>query len=338
MSVFHTEPKLDFQQQNQTGVLIMNLGTPQTPTAQDVKPYLRDFLSDQRVVELPPLLWKTVLHTFILPFRSKASAHGYETVWLDEGSPLSVFTRRQCEGLKQRLPQSVHIAYAMSYSRPTAAEALAELKAKGVGQIIVLPLYPQYAASAGAAALDKVFATLMRQRNQMSVRTISRFFDHPAYIQALAQQIREYRQQNGASEKLMFSFHGIPQAQHDQGDPYPLECKRTAHLVAQELGLSEHDYIVSFQSQFGKAKWIAPSTQELFDTLPKNGIKSLDVVCPGFVSDCLETMEEIAIAGREQFLEAGGKQFHYIPCLNDRPEWLDAIAQIIRENGSGWIE
>lgn len=339
MSTFAPEPSIPFDQQNQTGILLMNLGTPAAPTAAGVKPYLRRFLSDQRVIELPALFWKPLLHGIILPFRSPQSAHGYEKVWLKEGSPLEVFTRRQCEGLRARLPENVHVAYAMSYSSPTAEEALNALKQKGVGRVIVLPLYPQYGGSAAAAALDKVFTVLMQQRNQMSIRTISRFFDDAGYIKALASQIRNYRAEHGAAEKLMFSFHGIPQAQHDKGDPYPLECHRTADLVAKELGLSEKDYIVSFQSQFGKAKWVGPSTQTLFTELPKKqNIRSLDVICPGFVSDCLETMEEIAIAGREQFHEAGGERFHYIPCLNDNPDWLDALATIIRQNGAGWIE
>lgn len=334
---FQTEPQIPFAEQNQTGVLIMNLGTPEAPTAEAVKPYLRQFLSDHRVVELPKALWQPILRGLILPFRSGKSAHGYEKVWLKEGSPLAVFTRRQYEGLAQRLPENVHIAYAMTYGKPSVHEALTILKSKGVGRLIVLPLYPQYAGSSGGAALDKVLAELLQQRNQMSVRTVSRFYNHPAYIEALAAQIRNFRAQHGAGDSLMFSFHGIPQRHYDGGDPYPDECRETARLTAAALGLDESQYIVSFQSQFGKDKWIGPSTQKLFDELPKQGLRRLDVVCPGFVSDCLETMEEIAIAGREQFHAAGGTRFQYIPCLNDNPDWLDALARIVRENGSGWI-
>lgn len=335
---FQIEPKLPFTEQNQTGVLIMNLGTPNAPTAEAVKPYLRQFLSDHRVVELPKLLWQPILRGIILPFRSGNSAHGYEKVWLKEGSPLAVFTRRQCEGLTQRLPENVHTAYAMTYGKPSVHEALTILKSKGVGRLIVLPLYPQYAGSSGGAALDKVLGELLCQRNQMSVRTVSRFYNHPSYIAALAAQIRNFRNQHGAGDQLMFSFHGIPQRHHDNGDPYPDECRETARLTAAALGLDESQYIVSFQSQFGKDKWIGPSTQKLFDELPAKGVRRLDVVCPGFVSDCLETMEEIAIAGREQFHAAGGTQFQYIPCLNDNPDFLDTLAQIVRENGSGWID
>ncbi|XXQ69290.1 ferrochelatase [Neisseriaceae bacterium B1] len=334
---FQTEPALTLAEQNQTGVLLLNLGTPDAPTAEAVRPYLRQFLSDYRVVELPKMLWQPLLRGIILPFRSGKSAHGYEKVWLKEGSPLAVFTRRQLDGLRTRLPENVHFAYAMTYGKPSVQEALQALKSKGVGRLIVLPLYPQYAGSAGGAALDKVAQQLVKQRNQMSVRTISRFFDHQGYIRAVANQIRAYRAEHGSGDKLLLSFHGIPQAHHDLGDPYPLECYESARLIATELGLAEHEYLVAFQSRFGRNKWLEPSTQTLFDTLPKQGVKKLDVFCPGFVSDCLETMEEIAIAGREQFHKAGGEQFHYIPCLNDNPDFLDALADLVRENGQGWM-
>lgn len=335
---FQPEYPIEFGEQEQIGVLLINLGTPDAPTAESVRPYLRAFLSDQRVVELPRWLWQTILRGIILPFRSKNSAHGYQKVWLKEGSPLAVFTQRQTEGLRSRLPAHVHVSYAMTYSKPSIAESLMTLKSKGVGRLIVLPLYPQYAGSSTGAALDKVWQQLLQQRNQMSVRSISRFYNHPAYIHALANQIRAYRAEHGTGDKLMFSFHGIPQRQHDTGDPYPHECRETARLVATELGLNETQYLVSFQSQFGKDKWVTPSTQDLFTELPKkHGVEKLDVVCPGFVSDCLETMEEIAIAGREQFHAAGGTQFHYIPCLNDNPDFLDALATLIQENGAGWF-
>lgn len=334
---FLAEAKIDFAEQNQTGVLILNLGTPAAPTAEAVRPYLREFLSDYRVVELPKLLWQPLLRGLILPFRSGKSAHGYQKIWLKEGSPLAVFTQRQLAGLRKRLPENVHCAYAMSYGKPSVTEALQMLKSKGVGRLIVLPLYPQYAGSSSGAALDKVMQHLLQQRNQMSVRSISRFYNDAGYIQAAATQIRSYWAQHGRGDKLMFSFHGIPQRHHDLGDPYSQECHESARLIAEQLGLSEQDYIVSFQSRFGKNKWLEPSTQTLFHHLPKQGVQKLDVFCPGFVADCLETMEEIAIAGREQFHHAGGVQFHYIPCLNDNPDWLDALAELVRKNGQGWL-
>ena len=319
------------------GVLLLNLGTPSAPKPEAVRPYLREFLSDTRVVELPKWVWQPLLRGIILPFRSKKSAHAYEKIWFKEGSPLLVFTRRQAEGLRRLLPETVCVEYAMTYGKPSIAESIDALKSQGVGKLLVLPLYPQYAGSSTGAALDKVWHEILAQRNQMSVCSISRFYDHPAYIRALAQQIHNYRAQHGSGDLLMFSFHGIPQRHSDLGDPYADECRRTAQLTAKELGLTEKDYVVSFQSRFGKNKWIEPSTQTLFSTLPKKqGVRRLDVICPGFVSDCLETMEEIAIAGREQFHAAGGEQFHYIPCLNDNPEFLDALVRILQDN-SAWL-
>lgn len=336
---FQTEPHITFEQQNKVGVLLMNLGTPERPTPEAMKPYLTRFLSDKRVVELPAVLWQPVLRGAVIPLRVKHVAENYGRVWLNEGSPLKVFTERQTEGLRQRLPDNVYVEYAMTYSEPFVPQMLAKLKANGVGRLLVIPLYPQYAGSSTGAAVDKVLKHLSKQRNQMSVRTVSRFYDHEGYIKALAAQIRNYRAEHGSGEMLLFSFHGIPQAQHDKGDPYPHECRKTAQLVAAELGLGEQDYAVSFQSQFGKAKWIGPSTQDLFVSLPKKQkIKKLDIVCPGFVSDCLETMEEIAIAGREEFFANGGEQFHYIPCLNDNPDWLEALADLAKENLQGWLE
>lgn len=336
MSRFHTEPALAYTAQNRTAVLLLNLGTPDAPTAAAVKPYLKEFLSDQRVVELPKLLWQPILRGLVLTFRPKKSAHAYEKVWFKEGSPLEVYTYRQAKALAKHLPDVI-VRHAMTYGNPSVADVLAELKAQGVGKLLVIPLYPQYAGSSTGAALDKVFQELLLQRNQMSVRTVSRYYDDAAYIQAMKQHIEAYWAQNGRGEKLMLSFHGIPQKHYDDGDPYPDECHHTAKLLAQALGLSEQDYIVSFQSQFGKSQWVKPSTQALFDELPKQGTTKLDVFCPGFMADCLETMEEIAIMGREQFHAAGGKEYRYIPCLNDSADWIAALAQLSRANLQGWI-
>ncbi|MDO4997555.1 MAG: ferrochelatase [Neisseria sp.] len=336
-SLFTPEPALKPEQQTKTAVLLMNLGSPDVPTAQAVRPYLKAFLSDQRVVELPKFLWQIILRGFVLPFRPKASAHGYSKIWLKDGSPLAVYTEKQAQALQKELPE-VLVRHAMTYGKPSVADVIADLKQEGVANLLVLPLYPQYAASSTAAALDKVFHVLLKQRNQMSVRTVRSFYQEPAYIQSLAEQISLYWQQNGRGDKLMLSFHGIPQAQHDGGDPYVHECHETARLVAKELDLSSHDYIVSFQSQFGKAKWVGPSTQDLFDELPKKGVEKLDVICPAFTADCLETMEEIALAGREQFHAAGGRQFHYIPCLNCNSKWIQALAGVIRKSLFGWVD
>ena len=338
MKSLNPEPKPAAGGRQKTGVLLINLGTPAAPTAAAVRPYLRSFLSDRRVVDLPALLWQPLLRGVILPLRAKKSAANYAKVWFKEGSPLEVFTRRQCEGLQSRLPEDVAVAYAMSYSEPSIPSAIEALKAQGVGRLIVLPLYPQYAGSSSAAALDQVHDALKRQRNQMSLRTVSRFYDHPAYIGAQAAQIRNYRAQHGSGGKLLFSFHGIPLRHERNGDPYQSECRHSARLIAAELGLGEQDYEVCFQSRFGPAKWLEPNTQQLIKQLAKkNAGGRIDIACPGFVADCLETMEEIAISGRELFHAAGGSDYHYIPCLNDNPDWLDALAQIVRENGAGWL-
>lgn len=338
MKSLNPEPKPAAGGRQKTGVLLINLGTPAAPTAAAVRPYLRSFLSDRRIVELPALLWQPLLRGVILPLRAKKSAANYAKVWFKEGSPLEVFTRRQCEGLQSRLPEDVAVAYAMSYSEPSIPSAIEALKAQGVGRLIVLPLYPQYAGSSSGAALDQVHSALQRQRNQMSLRTVSRFYDHPAYIGAQAAQIRNYRAQHGSGGKLLFSFHGIPLRHERNGDPYQSECRHSARLIAAELGLGEQDYEVCFQSRFGPAKWLEPNTQQLIKQLAKkNAGGRIDIACPGFVADCLETMEEIAISGRELFHAAGGSDYHYIPCLNDNPDWLDALAQIVRENGAGWL-
>ena len=338
MKSLNPEPKPAAGGRQKTGVLLINLGTPAAPTAAAVRPYLRSFLSDRRIVDLPALLWQPLLRGVILPLRAKKSAANYAKVWFKEGSPLEVFTRRQCEGLQSRLPEDVAVAYAMSYSEPSIPSAIEALKAQGVGRLIVLPLYPQYAGSSSGAALDQVHDALKRQRNQMSLRTVSRFYDHPAYIGAQAAQIRNYRAQHGSGGKLLFSFHGIPLRHERNGDPYQSECRHSARLIAAELGLGEQDYEVCFQSRFGPAKWLEPNTQQLIKQLAKkNAGGRIDIACPGFVADCLETMEEIAISGRELFHAAGGSDYHYIPCLNDNPDWLDALAQIVRENGAGWL-
>ena len=338
MKSLNPEPKPAAGGRLKTGVLLINLGTPAAPTAAAVRPYLRSFLSDRRIVDLPALLWQPLLRGVILPLRAKKSAANYAKVWFKEGSPLEVFTRRQCEGLQSRLPEDVAVAYAMSYSEPSIPSAIEALKAQGVGRLLVLPLYPQYAGSSSGAALDQVHDALKRQRNQMSLRTVSRFYDHPAYIGAQAAQIRNYRAQHGSGGKLLFSFHGIPLRHERNGDPYQSECRHSARLIAAELGLGEQDYEVCFQSRFGPAKWLEPNTQQLIKQLAKkNAGGRIDIACPGFVADCLETMEEIAISGRELFHAAGGSDYHYIPCLNDNPDWLDALAQIVRENGAGWL-
>ncbi len=324
----------------QTGVLLINLGTPAAPTAAAVKPYLRQFLSDRRVVELPQLAWQILLRCVILPLRSGKSAHAYAQIWQQDGSPLYRHTAALSTALAEVLQQAgipVATAFAMSYGHPSVAEVMAALKRQGVNRLLVIPLYPQYAASAGGAALDKVWQVLLRQRNMMCVRSISRYYDDPGYISALAASVRRHWQQHGRGDKLLLSFHGIPQAQHDAGDPYPDECQRTAALLAQALDITANDWQLSFQSQFGKARWIGPSTQALLQQLPQQGVRKLDVLCPGFAADCLETLEEIAMQGRDDFHAAGGQQYHYIPCLNSDPQWVHALSRLVQQHLAGWL-
>ncbi len=322
--------------QQKTAVLLLNLGTPAAATTEAVRPYLRDFLSDPRVVELPKALWQPILRGLVLPTRPKKSAHGYQKIWFEQGSPLAVYTQRQAAALAERLPGIV-VRHAMTYGSPSVAETLAALKAEGVSNLLVIPLYPQYAASSTAAALDKVLQQLLQQRNMMSLRTVTRFYNDPGYINALKCQTEQYWTQYGKGDKLLLSFHGIPQSGHDQGDPYPLECRETARLLAAALGLNEQQYLVSFQSRFGRAKWLEPSTQDMLKRLPRQeNVRKLDVICPGFLCDCLETMEEIALSGREDFHAAGGEQFHYIPCLNEHPAWISALTDLSRRNLAGW--
>ncbi|HEZ0077208.1 TPA: ferrochelatase [Neisseria meningitidis] len=335
MLPFFPEPSLSYTQQNRTAVLLLNLGTPDAPTAQAVRPYLKSFLTDRRVVELPKWLWYPILHGLVLTLRSKKSAHAYEKIWFKEGSPLEVYTARQAAALAERMPDLI-VRHAMTYGNPSVADVLSELKAQGAGRLLVIPMYPQYAASSSGAAVDKVCEQLLLQRNQMSVRTVSRFYDDTGYIDAMKNHILRYWAEHGRGKKLMLSFHGVPQKHHDLGDPYPDECRHTAKLLAEALELTEDQYVVSFQSQFGRAKWVTPSTQDLFGKLPKQGVTELDVFCPGFLADCLETMEEIALMGREQFYEAGGKSYRYIPCLNDNPDWIDALVALAEENLGGW--
>lgn len=337
MPHFQPEPPHGAHQQARVGILLINLGTPAAPTPEAVRPYLREFLSDQRVVELPRLLWQPLLRGIILPFRAKKSAHGYRQIWQREGSPLAVITAKQAAALQAELPQ-VLVGHAMSYGAPAVADAIAVMKAQGVDRLLAIPLYPQYAASSSGAALDKVLNELLKQRNQISLRTISRFYNHPDYIQAMAAHIRAYWQQHGRGQRILFSFHGIPEAAVQQGDPYEIECRASAQLLAEALQLSAQEWYISFQSRFGRARWIGPATSDLLTELPaKHNIRELDVFCPGFVSDCLETLEEIAIQGREQFHEAGGQTFRFIPCLNDNPVFIAALADIAQENLGGWV-
>ncbi len=315
-----------------TGVLLLNLGSPAAPTAKAVRQYLKAFLSDQRVIEQPAWKWQPILQGLILPLRSATSAAKYQKIWLEEGAPLLVYTARQAKLLQEKLGENYLVDYAMTYGAPSPQTALQNLKAQGITQIVVLPLFPQYSSASTGAALDALFRTLSQQRNMVEIKTISRFFDHPAYIGAMAQHIRQHWAMHGQGEHLLMSFHGLPISAINKGDPYQQECLSSARLIASELELSDQQYSVSFQSRFGKDKWLEPATSSLLVSFPGKKINRLDVVCPGFVADCLETLEEMVMEGGGIFAAAGGDQFHYIPCLNTQTYWINALIEILKPN------
>jgi protoporphyrin/coproporphyrin ferrochelatase len=324
------------------GVLLSNLGTPDAPTPAALRRYLREFLLDPRVIELPRLSWWLILHLFILTRRPKQSAALYQKVWTPEGSPLLLIVRRQAaaveEILRRELGTPVHVAVGMRYGNPALGAALRELAGQGCRRLLVLPLYPQYAAATSASTFDAVAAELTGWRRVPELRVIQHYHDEPGYIAALAASIQEAWTAEGPPEKLLFSFHGIPQRYFDNGDPYFCHCHKTARLVAERLGLAPERWVVAFQSLFGKEEWIKPYTDKTVAVLARSGVRSLDVVCPGFSADCLETLEEIDGLNREIFLHAGGEQFRYIPALNVRSDHLRALADLVRRNLAGWVE
>lgn len=341
MSSFDQEPAYHHGSPAKTGVLLVNLGTPEAPTKAAVRTYLKEFLSDPRVVEIPALLWWLILHGLVLPFRSGKSAHAYQQVWTPEGSPLLVNAARQTVRFRAELEaiagSPVVVELGMRYGQPSIAAALQRLQAQHCTQILVFPLYPQYAASTSATAVDAVAAALRRVRRMPALRTIMHYHDHPAYIAALANSVREHWQAHGEPERLMMSFHGLPRRSLDLGDPYHCECQKTGRLLAEALDLPAERYLVAFQSRFGKAEWLKPYAAPTLEAWAKAGVKKVDVICPGFSADCLETLEEIAMGGKESFLARGGQQYRYIPALNDRDDWIAAMLTIAREHLGGWL-
>lgn len=322
------------------GVLLTNLGTPDAPTPKALRKYLAQFLSDPRVVEVPRLLWKVILHGVILRIRPRRSAHAYSTVWTDQGSPLLWHTQAQTDGVRAELAKrygdDVVVEFGMRYGNPSIASAIEKLLSQGVRKLVVLPLYPQYSASTSASTFDAISHDFTQRRWLPDFRFISHYHDHPAYIQAVADKIRSHWEQHGKADKLLFSYHGVPRKYLDKGDPYHCECYKTSRLVAENLGLTKDEYITTFQSRFGREEWLKPYTDETMKALPSQGVKALQVVCPGFSADCLETIEEIGEENRDYFLEAGGERFEYIPCLNSDSNHIAALVQILQENLSGW--
>lgn len=342
MSLYKPELPYRHGSQPAVGVLLTNLGTPDAATPAALRRYLAEFLWDPRVVEMSRPLWWMILHAVILRIRPSRAARSYQTVWTEEGSPLLVHARAQAaavrSALETRLPGPVRVAMGMRYGNPSIESALNELRSSGVERLLVLPLYPQYSASTTASTLDAIQGVFRRQRRIPDFRFIAHYHDHPGYIQAIANSIQDHWKQHDRAERLLFSFHGIPQRYFTNGDPYHCHCHKTARLVADALQLADNEWLLSFQSRFGREEWLRPYTDHILKDLAGKGVKSVQVVCPGFSADCLETLEEIAEENKGYYLEAGGERFGYIPALNTRPDHIEALTDLICQQLQGWPE
>ena len=347
MPTLRPEPTFAHDRAPKIGVLLVNLGTPDAPTAAAVRRYLADFLSDRRVVEIPPAVWQPILHGIVLRVRPAKSARKYAAIWSDGGSPLLVHSVRQQLLLQGSLGERLKamglpsdcavVELGMRYGNPDVGGAIDRLRGAGCDRILVVPLYPQYAASTTASAMDAVYAYAQSARRMPALRAIDCFHDDPAYIKALAAAVNGHWMTHGRPDKLLLSFHGLPRRVLDLGDPYHCHCQKTARLLVAELGLEPAQYAVTFQSRFGKAEWLQPYTAAVLAELGKQGVGRVDVFCPGFVADCLETLEEIGIEGKQAFLAAGGREFHAIPCLNAHPLWIAALTDLVLRNLQGWL-
>jgi ferrochelatase len=342
MVTYFGQPGFEHGEIPAVGVLLVNLGTPDAPDTPALRRYLREFLLDPRVIEMPRWSWWLILHLFILPRRPQQSAKLYQKVWTEEGSPLLVISRRQAEAIQETLGRDaatpIHVALGMRYGNPSIRAALRDLAEKGCRRVLVLPLFPQYSAVTGGSVFDAVAAELATWRWVPEVRTILQYHDDPAYIAALAASIREAWREREPGEKLLFSFHGIPQRYFLAGDPYFCQCQKIARLTAEALELPRERWEISFQSLFGKEEWLKPYTDKTIQAMARSGIRRLDIVCPGFSADCLETLEEMDEQNREVFLHAGGESYRYIPALNDRPDHIRALTDLILRNLAGWLE
>ena len=336
---FHTEPERAHGDAPRSAVLLCNLGTPDAPTPAALRRYLAQFLSDPRVVEIPKLLWWPVLHGIILRLRPAQSARKYASIWTPEGSPLLVWTEKQAKLLRGTLGERGHdvtVRFAMRYGNPPIAKVLDELKAEHVERILVLPLYPQYSGPTTASVVDALGAWSQRIRVLPELRIVNHYHDDPGYIDALARSVSEHWQTHGRPDQLVLSFHGVPKRTLLLGDPYHCECQKTARLLGQRLGLRPEQTHVTFQSRFGKAQWLQPYTAPTLVEMAQRGLTRVNVLCPGFAVDCLETLEEIAVEARDAFLAAGGQEFHYLPCLNIRNDWIAALADLAIRHMQGW--
>ena len=327
---------------NSFGVVLANLGTPDSADTSSVRRFLRQFLSDPRVVELPRLLWWLILNGIILVIRPSRSAQAYREIWTDEGSPLMVNANAQVEGLKQLLQDrginNAQVRCAMRYGEPSLMNVMLEFGRLGVDRVFVIPMYPQYSGSTIGSVFDDVGACSSRLRRVPSIRFINGYAGHKHYIESLRSSITDHWEQNGRADCLVMSFHGLPQDFCDNGDPYYDQCMTTAHLLADELEIERERWTVCFQSRVGRQQWLQPYADEVLAELPGKGVKSIDMICPGFSVDCLETLEEVNIGYRKLFLDSGGERFEYIPCLNDRSDHIEMLFQILKESASDWID
>jgi len=340
---FDREPEYTHGTAARTGVLLVNLGTPEAPEPGAVRRYLKQFLSDPRVVEIPRAVWLPILYGVILTVRPKKSAAKYAAIWTEQGSPLLHHSQQQALLLRGYLGErgvDVDVRLAMRYGEPSIDRVLAEMRAANTERILVLPMYPQYSATTTATVFDAVNAIFARCRNVPEVRSVKHFHDHAGYIEALKHSVLDHWMKHGRLQdtggRLVMSFHGVPRRTLDLGDPYHCECQKTGRLLAEALGLGKDEYVVTFQSRFGKAEWLQPYTAPTLEALGKQGVPRVDVICPGFVADCLETLEEINIEGRQEFLAAGGKVFHYVECLNESPAFIHALADLTASHLQGW--
>jgi len=320
------------------GILLANLGTPDSPSRKDVKRYLSEFLWDPRVVEMPRALWWLILHGTILNTRPVRSAKAYRKIWTEQGSPLLVYTLKQAEALQKKLGNSILVVPAMRYGNPSIRRGLERLRDRGCRRILVFPLYPQYSATTTASSFDAVVTELKTWRLIPELRLLNQYFDDPGYLQALTASVQSFQQQHGQPEKLILSYHGLPQRYVDAGDPYPHQCEETTRALIKELDLGVEQWHMTYQSRLGKDPWLQPATTDTLQELAGAGCKHVQVICPGFASDCLETLEEIAMENRKVFLQAGGERYEYIPCLNDSEAHIQMLAKLAQRHLGGWIE
>lgn len=340
MVTYTPEPPHAASDRSPVGILLCNLGTPDAPTPEAVRPYLAEFLSDPRVIEQPAWKWLPILHGVVLRRRPARVAEKYKLIWTDEGSPLAVWSARQARALQARLREGgaeAVVGWAMRYGQPAIATELDALKAAGCTRILILPLYPQYAACTTGSVMDDVAAWIRQTRKLPELRYVRDFCEDEGYLRAMVARVEAVWHEGGRPDCLLMSFHGLPKEMIDLGDSYQSECERTAKALAARLQLEDDQWQICYQSRFGRAKWIGPATDETLEQLPVRGVRRVDVICPGFVSDCLETLEEIALDGKQDFMSAGGEAFRYIPCVNAEPLWIETLVELVQRHASGWF-